>query len=353
MSVHLRRPKMATTLATALAAVTLLACGSLRALEVTPQQQQAGGAVVAGGPANNEVIQLPNHDNALKFLAFGDFGTGDKVQYDLAQQMAKLHDKFKFEMAILLGDNLYGPERPQDFVQKFEAPYKPLLDAGVKFYAALGNHDAREMIKYPLFDMGDKLFYSFKAPKQSVRFYALESTYMTPEQVTWIGDELKNTNDDWKIPFFHHPLYSSARAHGSTDALRESLEPLFIRYNVSVVFNGHDHVYERTKPQNGIVYFVAGSGGKLRAGDLDPKSPLTARGFDTDLAFVAAEIEGDNMIFQVISRAGKVVDSGVVIRRKPARPLPLLLPRPAPPWASPSPSPLQTGVESGPRFSSR
>lgn len=322
------------------------------ALDAMPQQQ-AGGAVVAGAAAKDAPVELPNHDTSLKFLAFGDFGTGDKVQYDLAQQMAKLHDKFKFELAILLGDNLYGPERPQDFVQKFEAPYKPLLDAGVKFRAALGNHDAQEMVKYAPFDMGNKSFYSFKAPKQAVRFYALESTYMTPEQVTWITDELKNTNDDWKIPFFHHPLYSSARAHGSTEALRASLEPLFIRYNVSVVFSGHDHVYERTKPQNGIVYFVCGSGGKLRAGDLDTRSQLTAKGFDTDLAFLAAEIEGDNMVFQVISRAGKVVDSGIIIRRKPARPQPIHPPSPVPPWAWRTPNPLQTGAGSAGRFANQ
>jgi len=271
------------------------------------------------GTAKDAPVEFPNHDGSLKFLAFGDFGTGTRQQYDLGKQMAKLHDRFKFELAILLGDNLYGSERPQDFVQKFEAPYKPLLDAGVKFKAALGNHDAREMRNYKLFDMQDKLYYSFKAPKQSVRFYALESTYMAPEQMTWIGDELKNTNDDWKIPFFHHPLYSSAKGHGSTDSLRESLEPLFTRYNVSAVFNGHDHVYERTKPQNGIVYFVVGSAGKLRARDLDPASKMTAKGFDTDLAFFAAEIDGDNMVFQAISRTGAVVDSGIIIRRKAAR----------------------------------
>ncbi|HEX2460771.1 MAG TPA: hypothetical protein VHJ58_11545 [Vicinamibacterales bacterium] len=44
---------------------------------------------------------------------------------------------------------------------------------------------------------------------------------------------------------------------------------LFLKYNVSVVLTGHDHFYERVKPQKGIAYFVVGSGGQLRAGNID------------------------------------------------------------------------------------
>ena|SRR5436190_7357961 len=342
------------------AAAVVIACASAPPAAGTPPPQPNAAVVAptaAAGPT-----EFPNHDGSLKFLAFGDFGTGEPAQYELAKQMVKLHDRFKFDLAVLLGDNLYGSERPQDFELKFETPYKPLLDAGVKFKASLGNHDAREMSKYKNFDMQDKLFYSFKASKQSVRFYAFESTYMTPEQVTWIGDELKNTTDDWKIPFFHHPLYSSAQGHGSTLSLRETLEPLFVKNNVSVVFSGHDHVYERTKPQQGIVYFVVGSAGKLRPRDLNPRSTVTAKGFDTDLAFLACEIEGDNMVFQAISRTGAIVDSGTVIRRKPASALSFSLPSslpsslppsPVPPSAWRFPSPRQTASAPGQRSASR
>ena len=69
---------------------------------------------------------------------------------------------------VLVGDNLYGSERPQDFQKKFEIPYKPLLDAGVKFYAALGNHDAREQRYYKLFNMNGKLYYTFSRSRTSV-----------------------------------------------------------------------------------------------------------------------------------------------------------------------------------------
>lgn len=137
-----------------------------------------------------------------------------------------------------------------------------------------------------------------------------------PEQIEWLERELKASTSDWKIAYFHHPLYSSGDRHGSDVRLREALEPLFLKHNVSLVLTGHDHFYERVKPQQGITYFVVGSGGKLRSGNIERGTGLTAKGFDTDLAFMAAEIVGDQMYFNAISRTGRIVDSGVITRRK-------------------------------------
>ena len=263
-------------------------------------------------------VALPNRAGSFKFAVLGDFGTGDRTQYELAAQMAKVYQSFKYELVVLVGDNIYGSERPQDFKKKFEDPYKPLLDAGVKFYASLGNHDAREQRFYKPFNMDGKLYYTF-SPKPEIRFFALESTYPVPEQIRWLEKELKASGSHWKIVFFHHPLYSSGDRHGSDLRLREVLEPLFLANNVSVVLTGHDHFYERVKPQNGITYFVVGSGGKLRSGNIDRSTGITAKGFDTDLAFMAAEIAGDEMYFNTVSRTGQTIDSGVLTRRMAAR----------------------------------
>jgi predicted phosphodiesterase len=277
----------------------------------------SGGVPGASTPAtvDETPIALPNAEGSLKFIVLGDFGTGGRSQYDLAATMARFHDKFKFDTAITVGDNLYGSQRPKDYATKFETPYKPLLDAGVTFYATLGNHDSREQKNYALFNMGGKLYYTFKPPNQPVRFFMLDSNYPSPEQLTWLQQELKNSGSDWKIAVFHHPLYSSGKFHGSSLELRQILEELFVRNNVSVVFSGHDHFYERIKPQRGIVYFVVGSGGKLRAGNIDRMSGLTDRGLDTGNAFLAVEIDGDRMYFNAISTDGSVVDSGVIERR--------------------------------------
>ena len=280
--------------------------------------ETAGPAVVqAPATASAPDTPLPNREDSLKFGVLGDFGTGDRSQYQMAEQMAKTHSSFPYELVILTGDNIYGTERPQDMERKFALPYKALLDRKVKFYASLGNHDGREQVQYPPFNMNGKEYYTFKAPKQDVRFFALETTYPKPEQIQWVEDELKKSGENWKIMFFHHPLYSSGERHGSDLTLRKTLEPLFIKYNVSVVFTGHDHFYERVKAQNGIPYFVIGAGGKLRAGNLDAGSPLTARGYDRDLSFLVAEINGDELWFQAITRTGQVIDSGVITRRRP------------------------------------
>lgn len=265
-------------------------------------------------------LPLPNKPDSLKFGVIGDNGTGARPEYETAQQMTAWHSRFDFTMAIMDGDNMYGAERPQDFVSKFESPYKALLDDGVKFYASLGNHDSPEERFYARYNMNGQRYYTFKAPQQDVRFFAIDSTYMDPDQLKWIENALKDSHEKWKICFFHHPLYSSARTHGSQLKLRAVLEPLFIEYDVSVVFNGHDHVYERIKPQNGIQYFVEGASGQLRDGDLRKDSPLTAKGFDTDRTFMLVEINGDTMNFVTLSRTGAIVDSGVVPRRvlKPA-----------------------------------
>jgi hypothetical protein len=297
-----------------LALVALLGCGhGIEAGKAPASDATALPTSAAASPP----IALPNRAGSLKFAVLGDFGTGAKPEYELAQRMAGLLSRFKLDLVVLVGDNLYGSERPQDFARKFEQPYKPVLDAGVPFYGALGNHDAREQRDYKLFHMEGRLYYSLKAPRQKVRFFMLDTTYPVPEQIDWLEKELKASNEPWKIALFHHPIYSSGGRHGSDLKLRETLEPLFLRYDVSVVFSGHDHFYERIKPQHGIAYFVAGSGGQLAAGDIQPGTGLTAKGFDTDRAFMAVEIDGDTMSFNAISRTGTIVDSGT-ISRKPA-----------------------------------
>ena len=217
----------------------------------------------------------PSAKDSVQFLAIGDTGTGDRAQYEVAAQMAKAHAVFPFTFAIMMGDNMYGTERHKDYEKKFELPYKPLLDAKVEFYASLGNHDDPNQRLYKPFNMNGERFYTFK--KGNVRFFALDSNYFDQTQADWLEKALAESTEDWKICFFHHPLYSSGGRHGSEVDLRAQLEPLFLKYGVQVVFAGHEHFYERLKPQKGIHYFVNGGGAKLRSGDIT-KTAMTAGG---------------------------------------------------------------------------
>lgn len=272
-------------------------------------------SALAQAPPQSASVPLPNRADSFKFAVLGNSGTGEPAQYELADQMTALRERFQYGVVLLLGGNIQGNERPQDFVKKFEAPYKRLLAEGVTFHAALGNDDSREQRHYKNFNMSGKLYYTFQ-PRPEIQFLALESTYVEKEQIEWLEATLRDSTSAWKIVYLHHPPYSSGRRHGSDTRLRKQLEPIFIKYNVSVVLSAQDNVYERTRPQNGITYFVIGSGGKFGKGDIDRSSGLTASGFDTDLAFLAAEISGDQMHFNAISRTGQTVDSGALSRRK-------------------------------------
>ena len=226
-----------------------------------------------------QVVALPNAPQSVKFAVIGDSGSGDREQYEVANQMMTRHAQFAFDRVLMLGDNIYGGQGPQDLMQKFALPYKALLDAGVKFYAALGNHDDPGNIKYPLFNMGGERYYSYAT--RNVRFFVIDSDKLDPKQLAWLTDALKTSTEDWKICYFHHPLYSDGRTHGSSVELRVVLEPLFVATGVSVVLAGHDHIYERLTPQKGISYFVSGSAGQLRKGDAR-RSAMTASAFDQD-----------------------------------------------------------------------
>jgi hypothetical protein len=256
-------------------------------------------------------VALPRAANSLKFAVIGDNGTGEPPQYDVARQIVASRSSFPFDFVLMLGDNMYGSQKAQDFVTKFERPYGPLLEAGVRFYATLGNHDQPTNRSYPSFNMAGERYYTFARPP--ARFFILDTNLMDGAQLTWLDEALERADEPWKIVYFHHPIYSDGDRHGSNVELRVLLEPLLVRHGVTVVFSGHEHIYERTTPQKGITYFVEGSGGQLRKGGVTPSS-MTAASFADDRTFMLVEITGDQLFFQTISRTGRSVDSGVIPR---------------------------------------
>jgi predicted phosphodiesterase len=273
----------------------------------------AGSAPALQAPAAAPTrldVRLPLEQKSVRFVVIGDNGTGDDPQYQVAAEMDAYRKVVGYDFVVMMGDNIYGGHRPKDFDRKFEEPYKPLLDAGVKFYACLGNHDTSDETMYKPFNMNGQRYYSFK--KGDVQFFVLDSNYMDATQLNWVQQQLSASTAKWKIAYFHHPLYSDGRFHGPDVDLRNQLMPLFEKYGINVVMSGHDHVYERFKPEGGIYFFLVGNSGELRYGNLRKGSDIMASGFDTDRTFMMVEISGDKIYFQTISRTGQTVDSGVL-----------------------------------------
>lgn len=270
-------------------------------------------ALVAASPA---AAPPPQADAPVRFAVIGDNGNGKRAQYEVGAQLAAARASFPFEFVLMVGDNLYGSQEPADFVDKFERPYAPLLQAGVPFYAALGNHDRPANRGYPAFNMGGERYYTFV--KGPVRFVVFDTNLMDAAQLAWIDATLGAAREPWKIAYFHHPLYSDGDRHGSNLELRALLEPLLVRHGVSAVFAGHEHIYQRTRPQQGITHFIEGSSGQLRKGGVTPTA-LSAAAYADDQTFMLVEIVADRLTFQTVSRSARIVDSGVVARL-PERP---------------------------------
>ena len=285
-------------------------------LSVSALVSRSHFAIAQAPSAQNAVPpndSLPLKPGSVRFAVIGDSGTGDSFQNEVAGQMVKAREAFPFDFVVMLGDNINGGHSPGQFASEFEQPYKILLDAGVKFYATLGNHDDPVECFYKPFNMGGQKYYAYS--KGNVRFIVLNSNYMDSPQLDWLEKELSGNTSAWKIVYFHHPLYSDGRFHGPDTDLRARLVPLFEKYGVNVVLAGHEHVYERIKPQHGIYYFVLGNAGQLRPHNLKP-SPEMAAGFDEDRCFMLMEVAGDELYFRTTSRAGTLVDSGVLDRQQ-------------------------------------
>jgi hypothetical protein len=198
----------------------------------------AAAAVVTG-----EEVSFRNTPDSVKFAVIGDSGSGQEP-HAIGRQMAAARASFPFEFVIMLGDNLYGRQEPRDYVDKFERPYAGLLQSGVKFYAALGNHDNQNSRFYKPFNMDGGRYYTFS--KKNVRFFVLDTNLLEPAQLAWVDETLKQSRDPWRS---RHLLYRTRT--GGNVPLRVALEPLLVKHGVDVVL-GHDHVYERVKPQKGI-----------------------------------------------------------------------------------------------------
>ena len=223
-----------------------------------------------------DTLTLPNDGRSIKFAVIGDSGRGSKEQHDVAAQMEAYRQRFDYQFVLMAGDNIYeGPASAEDYRLKFEEPYKPLLDAGVKFYAALGNHDDTNQIYYKPFNMDGHRYYTFVPPVDPitrwdtrVRFFALDSTYLDREQIALAREgndgvdarsgrsrsciirSTRRAATRWR-----HAAFASRSSRLSSTAASTWCSP-----DTSTSTSAREM-------QQGILYFVTGGAGSLREGD--------------------------------------------------------------------------------------
>jgi hypothetical protein len=180
----------------------------------------------------------------------------------------------------------------------------------------LGNHDYRTQRGQPYLDVfhlphnnpaNTERYYSFDWG--NAHFTALDfNTGPDPDQMAWLQEDLAATDKLWKFVFYHQAIYSSG-PHGYeswVEAKRQLLAPIFEQNHVDVVFNGHDHDYERTRPINGVLYIVSGGGG----GPLYPVVPQSFSAYaESTYHTVFVTAAGCTLTLQAIKPDGTVFDS--------------------------------------------
>ena len=219
----------------------------------------------------------------------------------------------------MAGDNIYeGPATAEDYRLKFEEPYAALLADGVRFQAVLGNHDDPNQRYYAPFNMGGQRYYTFSPPSgvladlvTDVQVFAIDSTNLDRDQLAWLSTELSRSRARWKVMLMHHPLYTSGRYELEARLTRWQLESLFADHGVAVAFAGHEHLYQRSRLERGILYFITGGAGSLRPGDGRVTATIV-RSYARDYHFMLVEIARDALYFQAITREGVTVDAGVL-----------------------------------------
>lgn len=137
----------------------------------------------------------------------------------------------------------------------------PLMQNATLF-GVLGNHEHNGSRYYELFALpNNEMWYSFDYGP--CHFVVLDNYVLWGEhspQYAWLRDDLAATMQPFTIVCFHEPIYCSG-GHLPRVDVRAVWEPLFIEYDVDIVFQSHCHYYQRTDPISGIIYVVTGGGG--------------------------------------------------------------------------------------------
>lgn len=304
-------------LAAAGGAVGAIASGSLLAGHVWPLLNKEDLIPGQAPEAQLTPAAWTTSPDRLRFAAIGDNGSGGRQAMAVAEGMAETYRRQPFGLVALLGDICYYGNFEDRYDDVFRRPMGPLLDAGVGFELAIGNHDAAlrhsdegiQEIEAELRLLGTPSRY-YTTTHGPADFFYLDSSIPgvfgpgSSTQWEWLDDTLASSTNQWKIVALHHPLYSSGR-HGSTLGARERLEPILVRHHVDLVLTGHDHHYERSHPQQGITYVVSGGGCKTTAVG---HSRFTAAAASI-LQFLLIDIDGDRLTGTCVAVDGTTVDT--------------------------------------------
>ena len=253
-------------------------------------------------------------DQAFRFAVFGDSGSGKTRQYEVAREI----ERHEVDLLLHTGDVVYFKGEDEFYQEKFYLPYKKLLER-VPIFPVLGNHDYETTSGQPWIDNfflpGEERFYSFDYG--NAHFVALDTSRVNAASAAWLERDLRNTNKLWKFVLFHEPPFSNRRGRMGSPGARNLWVPLFVKFKVDLVFSGHDHMYTRFKPRQGVNYIVEGLGG-YSIEESKEDAGHVAFTDNREFGFGLVDVAGPELIFRHITATAKVLDT-LRLRKQPQR----------------------------------
>lgn len=276
----------------------------------------------------------------FSFVVFGDSGKGKQEQYTLAGVM----EKYEPEFLLHTGDVVYPDGDRDDYAWRFFLPYRGLVDH-VCFWPSLGNHDVDETGAAPayveVFELpvngprGGRPDHDYWFDYADARIAVIDSNVdaaaLRERTVPWLREVLGDPHAPaWKFVVLHHPPYTGGKymlPNPKTQAIHETLPPVFDEVGVDVVFAGHDHNYQRMLPlrggeiveddAGGVLYITSGAGGaRLYERDAEAEPPpYLAMLYNEKHSFTHVEVDGDVLRVRQINIDDEVVDEVTHVRQ--------------------------------------
>jgi len=249
---------------------------------------------------------------AARIAVAGDTGTGDLAQRTTARQMVEQARLEPYDALVLLGDLVYEDGEAELTGSRVIEPFRRVLDGGAELVPVLGNHDydsgeQREILS--LLGRDRSWYVEWVGP---VRLVVLDTVLVDDEaQTGWLQATLAEPTPAWAwtVVAMHHPAYS-AGPHGSDPTVRERWSRLFAEAGVPLVLAGHDHDYQRSKPQDGVTYVVSGAGAKVRATGHEEFTAVSA----STLHYLDLLVHRDRLVGRAIDHSGRLVDAFTIRR---------------------------------------
>lgn len=269
------------------------------------------------------------------FFVFGDSGDGSRAQYRLAARMLAIEPQPDF--VLHTGDLVYMDGARHRYEERFFAPYRALL-ARVPFWPALGNHDidkkTREVVAYhEVFELPDNgppgaepdrnFWFDHASCRVAVFDSNLDEETLRRDVAPWLSTVLAEAGPRWRFVCFHHPPYTGGK-YKPDERIQRVIVPVLDAAHVDLVFNGHDHMYQRTKPLRagrvveegqGVVYIVSAAGGAKLYEPAAERPECIAVLHNESHSFTQVLVRGDELTLRQIDVDGRVLDEFTL--RKP------------------------------------